>query len=82
MNIQSLIAFTPFLAVFYLAFAFVQSLRKQRQGFGAALLALMALVLPLAALIFIQDMVIRSSLAGYLLVGDIYHVKNNKHSDC
>ncbi|MEP6987363.1 MAG: hypothetical protein ABI970_17290, partial [Chloroflexota bacterium] len=71
MNVQSFIPFTPFLALLYLAYALIQSLRKKRQGIFAALLALIALALPLAGLILAQDSATRSTLANYLTLNGI-----------
>lgn len=71
MNVQSFIPFTPFLALLYLAYALIQSLRKKRQGIFAALLALIALALPLAGLILAQDSATRSSLVNYLTLNGI-----------
>jgi uncharacterized protein YgiM (DUF1202 family) len=71
MSLQSLITFTPFLAVVYLLFAFMQALRKKRQGIGAIVLALVAVVVPLASLIAEQDTELRSQLVNHLTLNGI-----------
>ncbi len=71
MNPQSLIAFTPFLAVLYIVYALIQALRKKRQGIGAALLAFIALVAPVAALIVNQDMAVQLQLSNFLMINAI-----------
>ncbi len=49
MNLQLLMAFAPFIALIYLLFALIQSLRHKQQGIVAALLGLIVIALPLAA---------------------------------
>ncbi|MEO8607320.1 MAG: SH3 domain-containing protein [Chloroflexota bacterium] len=71
MNIQSLIPYIPFLAVLYLLFALMQALRHKQQGFFAALLAFIALAVPLAALILTQDTIVKSSLESNLTLNAV-----------
>ncbi len=71
MNLQSLITVTPFLAVVYLLFAFVQALCKKRQGIAAILLALVAVVIPLVELVTEQNTELRSQLVNYLTLNGI-----------
>jgi Bacterial SH3 domain len=71
MNVQSLLAFTPFLSLLYVLFAVIQLLRKKQQGIGAALLAFIVLVVPLAALLLNQDNAARTSLVNYLTLNAI-----------
>lgn len=71
MNLQSLITVTPFLAIVYLLFAFLQALRKKRQGPGAIVLALVAVVVPLVSLIAEQDTELRLQLVNYLTLNSI-----------
>lgn len=66
MTLQSLMAYAPFIGLLYLAFALLQALRKQQQGLFAALLALIALAAPLAALFLVQGAAARASLVNAL----------------
>lgn len=70
MSLQSLITVTPFLAVVYLLYAFVQALRKKRQGMGAIVLALVAVIVPLAGLVA-GDSESRSQLVNNLTLNAI-----------
>lgn len=71
MNLQSLMAFAPFLSLLYLAFALLQALRRQRQGWGAVVLALIALAAPTAALFSTQDAALRSDLMSALALNAV-----------
>ena len=71
MNIASLLAFSPFLAVLYVAFALIQALRKKQQGFGAALLAFIALAVPFAALLLSGDVTVKASITNYLTLNAV-----------
>ena len=71
MNIASLLAFSPFLAVLYVAFALIQALRKKQQGFGAALLAFIALAVPFAALLLSGDATVKASITNYLTLNAV-----------
>ncbi len=71
MNLQSLMAFAPFLSLLYLAFALLQALRRQRQGWGAVVLALIALAAPTAALVSTQDAALRSNLMSALTLNAV-----------
>lgn len=66
MTLESLIVYTPFLGLLYLAYALLQILRRRQQGFGAVLLALLALVVPVAALLLTQNAVLRAQLVNRL----------------
>ncbi len=65
MNLQLLMAFAPFIALLYLAFALLQALRHKQQGIIAALLALMVIALPLAAY-FLAETTLRAQLMNWL----------------
>ncbi len=65
MNLQLLMAFAPFIALLYLAFALIQALRHQQQGIIAALLALLVIALPLAAY-FLAGTILRARLINSL----------------
>ena len=71
MTPQSLIAFSPFLALLYVLYAFIQALRHKRQGVGAALLGFITLAVPLGSLILIQDATIRSEILVNLTLSAI-----------
>ncbi len=62
MTAQTLIPFVPFLAVFYVVFALAQTLRHKRQGNAASILALLAVVAPLAAYLLTSDATARANL--------------------
>lgn len=71
MNTESLITFVPFLAVLYVVFALIQALRKKQQGICAIILALIALVVPIAALVLNTDSAIRSALINNLTLNAV-----------
>ncbi len=62
MTLQTFVPYMPFLAVLFVLFALLQALRHRRQGFGAALLALVSIAAPLAAYLLSSDVSLRASL--------------------
>lgn len=68
MDLQTVIAFAPFLALVYALFALVQALRHKQQGLGALLLALVALVVPLGAYFLAGSVVQQQMLTRFALV--------------
>ncbi len=65
MNLQLLMTFAPFIALIYLLFALIQSLRHKQQGIIAALLALIVIAVPLAAY-FLAGTVLRAQMIRLL----------------
>ncbi|HVU12042.1 MAG TPA: SH3 domain-containing protein [Phototrophicaceae bacterium] len=71
MNVQAFIPFTPFLAVIFLFFALIQAIRHKQQGGGTAFLALLAIGVPVAAYILINDANVQVELIQFMALNAI-----------
>jgi cellobiose-specific phosphotransferase system component IIA len=72
MVLQLVISYAPLLALVYALFALVQALRHKKQGFGALLLALVVLIIPLVAYFaagaVVQELMLTRFALGALVV--------------
>ncbi|MCA0453530.1 MAG: SH3 domain-containing protein [Chloroflexi bacterium] len=66
---DTLISLSPFLILIYILFAFVQVFRHQRQSFGAAILGLIVLAIPVIAYFVSSDVAGRTSLMNSMVIG-------------
>ncbi len=71
MSLETLVPFAPFVALLYVFFALVQSLRHKQQGLGALVLALIALGLPLAAYLLPSGVIVRAALVSALALNAV-----------
>src|SRR5436305_886810 len=68
MSLQTLIVYSPFLAVVYVLFGLLQALRKKHQGFFAALLAFLTIALTVAAYVTTTDPLTKAQFTQYMLI--------------
>ncbi|MBI1258629.1 MAG: SH3 domain-containing protein [Chloroflexi bacterium] len=68
MSPQTLLIFSPFLAVIYVLFGLLQALRKKHQGFFAALLAFLAIAGTIAAYVTTSDPLVKARLTQFMLL--------------
>src|SRR5664279_404882 len=68
MNLQTLLVYSPFLALLYVLYALIQALRGKQQGVIAALLAFIAMGTSLAAYVLTSDAIAKAQLVEYMVI--------------
>ncbi|MBI1257711.1 MAG: SH3 domain-containing protein [Chloroflexi bacterium] len=68
MNLLTFVPYLPFFALLYALFALLQALRHRQQGVVATLLALVSILVPFAAYLFVSDAAARAGLLQSILV--------------
>ena len=71
MSLQTLIVFSPFLAVVYVLYGLIQALRRKEQGFIAALLAFITVAGTVAAYVITTDALTKARLSQFMLLNAI-----------
>ena len=71
MSLQTLIVFSPFLAVLYVLYGLIQALRRKEQGFIAALLAFITVAGTVAAYVITTDALTKARLTQFMLLNAI-----------
>src|SRR5215475_10393968 len=68
MSLQTLLVFSPFLAVLYVLYGLIQALRRKEQGFIAAFLAFLTIALTVIAFVTTTDAFTKARLTQEMLL--------------